>query len=333
MHSQNSSFQHVNNFLCETGANSECITQYAQQVVLRDTVVRVQHPTACVQNWLQADTSSTRKHHCLYPEDSAVACCVETTSIVVRLMQRYWPNHHRITFPTSSKCCMQTGMASSPGSYRNQNTSARFSDTPILGEPTNGLGQYPVPRSRAAPPDHTGRQYRTHVSGDLHRDWSYGELGRHFTTSSSLLPLIACVLLIGNHIPSLWRLIQKLGTVDCIAIACLALYLLTMVPRCLSMALTSYNYFQSAITRLPGRAEQIVPQVWQTAMGLVTSEPAPKKWLDMYYNMVSDIDNLLQEMQKMNALMLDMHNDVDYVKAKTAWLRFKSSKQYKHNDS
>ena len=99
------------------------------------------------------------------------------------------------------------------------------------------------------------------------------------------------------------------------------------------MALTSYNYFQSAITRLPGRAEQIVPQVWQTAMGLVTSEPAPKKWLDMYYNMVSDIDNLLQEMQKMNALMLDMHNDVDYVKAKTAWLRFKSSKQYKHNDS
>ena len=99
------------------------------------------------------------------------------------------------------------------------------------------------------------------------------------------------------------------------------------------MALTSYNYVQSAITRLPGRAEQIVPQVWQTAMGLVTSEPAPKKWLDMYYNMVSDIDNLLQEMQKMNALMLDMHNDVDYVKAKTAWLRFKSSKQYKHNDS
>lgn len=96
--------------------------------------------------------------------------------------------------------------------------------------------------------------------------------------------------------------------------------------------MTSYNYVQSGIARLPGRAEQIVPQVWQTATNLITSEPAPRKWLDMYYNMVSDIDNLLQEMIKMNALMGDMHNDIDYVKAKTAWMRLKSSKPYKHHD-
>lgn len=96
------------------------------------------------------------------------------------------------------------------------------------------------------------------------------------------------------------------------------------------MATISYKYAQSAIGGLPGRAEQIVPQVWRTATDLICSEPAPRKWLDMYYNMVSDIDNLLQEMIKLRSLMAAMHDDVDYVKAKTAWMRFKSSKQYQH---
>lgn len=226
---------------------------------------------------------------------------------------------------------MQVGMAS--GGYGHNTSSARFSDTPILGGPTSGPRRDHAPnRYQAAPPIHTGPRYSTHVSGHHQHEWSYSELGRHFTTSSFRLPLVACILLIGNHLPGLWSLIRKLGTIDCVAVACLALYILTLVPRCLSMGMTSYNYIQSAIARLPGRAEQIVPQVWQTATDLIVSEPAPRKWLDMYYNMVSDIDNLLQEMIKMNTLMRDMHDDVDYVKAKTAWLRFKSSKQYKHND-
>lgn len=58
---------------------------------------------------------------------------------------------------------------------------------------------------------------------------------------------------------------------------------------------------------------------------LVQRHPAPQHWLDMYYNMVSDIDNLLQEMIQMRALMADMHNDVEHVKEKTAWMRLQKA--------
>ena len=45
----------------------------------------------------------------------------------------------------------------------------------------------------------------------------------------------------------------------------------------------------------------------------------------MYYNMVSDIDNLLQEMVQLRKLMSDLHNNTEHVKDKPNWLR-KSSR-------
>ena len=69
-----------------------------------------------------------------------------------------------------------------------------------------------------------------------------------------------------------------------------------------------------------------------STVDLVQRDPAPKHWLDMYYNMVSDIDNLLQEMIQLRKLMSDMHSDVEHVKDKTAWMRFQKSHKDKRND-
>ena len=53
----------------------------------------------------------------------------------------------------------------------------------------------------------------------------------------------------------------------------------------------------------------------------IQQDPAPRHWLDMYYNMVSDIDNLLQELTQLRKLMAAMHNDNEPLKEKTAWMR------------
>lgn len=165
------------------------------------------------------------------------------------------------------------------------------------------------------PKDNYLEGYRSPVSTDKIRQ---------LLSSSGALPAIAVILLMLNHYDVVYWFLKGLGFIDIIALSCLAFSAFLAAPKVVTVAIKAIRTISTAVTRLPEMADNIVTM--SSTVELVQRHPAPQHWLDMYYNMVSDIDNLLQEMVKLRKLMADMHGDVEQVKEKTPnWIK-KNSK-------
>ena len=187
-----------------------------------------------------------------------------------------------------------------------------FSDTPLI-QPTTPAGKVPRPAVVRQPS-------RRRRGGLINSDRI-----QQFAAATAALPAIAGVLLLVNHCGTVWRWFRGVGVIDTIALSCLAVSALLAAPRVITATYTAFSTLCTAVIRLPEMADNIV--VLSSTVDLVLRDPAPRHWLDMYYNMVSDIDSLLQEMIQMRALMADLHSDVEHVKEKTPFVR----KGHKHD--
>ena len=216
-----------------------------------------------------------------------------------------------------------TGVNYPGGMHANQYSGPRFSDTPILqpAKPTGKVHRPVVARSEPKPrgPWTVGQDNQLHARA------------LQVLASGAALPAAAGILLLCNHYSEVWRLLRGVGIIDCIALSCLAISAILAAPQLVVLISRGLKTVETAVVRLPEMADNIV--TLSSTVDLVQCDPAPRHWLDMYYNMVSDIDNLLQEMIKLRKLMSDMHDDVEHVKEKTAWIRFQRSHKHDKNST
>jgi hypothetical protein len=214
------------------------------------------------------------------------------------------------------------------GMYADNRTGPRFSDTPLI-----------------QPAQPTGKTYRTSVGGQggprppatgpaKHQSWVDTLLDtdqlQQFLVSAAALPAIAGVLLLLNHFSTVFRWLQGVGVIDIIAFSCLALSAVLAAPKVITTAVravTAFNALSTAVVRLPEMADNIA--VLSSTVNQIQRDPAPRHWLDMYYNLVSDIDNLLQEMMQLRKIMSDTHSDADGESVKDKSWRRKGSRSEK----
>lgn len=210
--------------------------------------------------------------------------------------------------------------------YADNRTGPRFSDTPLI-QPEQAIG----------------KTYRTSVGGQAgsprppttgpakHKSWVDTLLDtdqlQQFLASAAALPAIAGVLLLLNHFTTVFRWLQGVGVIDIIAFSCLAVSAVLAAPKVIIMAVravTAFNALSTAVVRLPEMADNIA--ALSSTVNQIQRAPAPRHWLDMYYNMVSDIDNLLQEMIQLRKVMSDIHSDADGESVKDKSWRRKGSR-------
>lgn len=201
-------------------------------------------------------------------------------------------------------------MQGSVGMHANISGKPHFSDTPIL-QPATPAGR--VHGSLRAPMPPQKHSYSARQDNQLEARL------RQLLAFKAALPIAAGLLLLFNHCDAIWSLIQHTGVIDCVALSCLAVSVILAAPQLVKVSSEAWRVLRTSVVRLPEMADNIV--TLSATVDLVQQDPAPRHWLDMYYNMCSDIDNLLQEMIVMRKLMADMHTDVDHVKDKTAWMR------------
>ena len=212
------------------------------------------------------------------------------------------------------------------GMYADNRTGPRFSDTPVI---------------QPAPP--IGKTYRTSVGGQAgaprppttgpakHKSWVDTLMDtdqlQQFLVSAAALPAIAGVLLLLNHFSTVIRWLQGVGVIDTIAFSCLAVSAVLAAPKVIVLAvraITAFNALSTAVVRIPEMADNIA--VLSSTVHQIQRDPAPRHWLDMYYNMVSDIDNLLQEMMQLRKIMSEIHSDADGETVKDKSWRRKGSR-------
>ena len=186
-----------------------------------------------------------------------------------------------------------------------------FSDTPILQPATptgriHGSVRAPLPRENGSPAARQHYQLKPRM--------------RQLLASQAALPIAAGLLFLLNHYAALWSLIRHIGVIDCIALSCLVLSVILAAPH-LSIMLSAEasKTSHTSSVRLPEMADNIA--TLSSAVSLMQQDPAPRHWLDMYYNLCSDVDNLLQEMSNLRKTVAEANTDVDHVKDKTAWKR------------
>ena len=201
-------------------------------------------------------------------------------------------------------------MQGSVGMHASVPGQPNFSDTPILQPATptrriNGSVTAPDPQKKEGFP--TTRQH-----------YQLEPRLRQLLASQFALPIAAGLLLLCNHYAALWSLIRHVGVIDCIALSCLAVSIILAAPHLMTLSAVP-KASSTSLIRLPEMADNIA--TLSSAVRLVQQDPAPRHWMDMYYNLCSDVDNLLQEMTNLRKLMTEMHTDVDHTKDKTAWMR------------
>lgn len=129
------------------------------------------------------------------------------------------------------------------------------------------------------------------------------ETSQRLPPLSFTLPALACLLLTLNHVGAFIRFLWSLGVVDCIAIVCL-------VATAILAAQRLQVLLQKAAQNL---VVQVLEMTDSSAMlakltEIATLNPAPARWLDMYYTMVDDIAGLHQENVKMRTIMSGCHH-------------------------
>ena len=203
--------------------------------------------------------------------------------------------------------CMQgsVGMhASVPGQ-------PNFSDTPILQPAAPTKSPHGSVRAPVPPKEHGFPAARQHHQLEPRI--------QQLLAPQAALPVAAGLLLLLNHYDAVWSLIRHVGVIDCIALSCLAMSVILAAPHLMMLSTEASKASYTSFVRLPEMADNIA--TLSSAVRLVQQDPAPRHWLDMYYNLCSDVDNLLQEMSKVRKLMAEKNTDAAHVKDKTAWMR------------
>ncbi|DBA87324.1 TPA: hypothetical protein ACH3X1_004380 [Trebouxia sp. C0004] len=216
--------------------------------------------------------------------------------------------------------------AQDAGMYADNKTGPRFSDTPLI-QPAQPTGK----AYRTTIGDQAGAPRPPATSPAEHRSWVDTLLDtdqlQQFLASSAALPAVAGVLLLLSHFSTIFRWLQGVSVIDIIAFSCLAVSAVLAAPKVIIMvvrAVTAFNALSTAVVRLPEMADNIA--VLSSTVNQIQRDPAPRHWLDMYYNMVSDIDNLLQETMQLRKVMSDIHSDADGESVKDKTWRRKGSR-------
>ena len=187
--------------------------------------------------------------------------------------------------------------ASSTVVYRSQEPV--LSSTPILQPQRAQVYQRPV-KQRGAP------------DGMLNQA---NELFQQIPRPSITLPAVGLLLILLNHLGTLFRLLFRVGFIDCAAIACVFIGA-TIATQHLRVYLRQAT--QTAVTQLLQMADS---KVMLTKIAEVAnSHPAPAQWLEMYITMVGDISGLHQENVKMRTIMAGMQADIDHLKSKGKYI-------------
>ena len=212
------------------------------------------------------------------------------------------------------------------GMYADNRTGPRFSDTPLI-QPEQAIGK----TYRTSVGSQAGSPRPATTGPAKHKSWVDTLLDtdqlQQFLASAAALPAIAGVLLLLNHFTTVFRWLQGVGVIDIIAFSCLAVSAVLAAPKVIIMAVravTAFNALSTAVVRLPEMADNIA--ALSSTVNQIQRAPAPRHWLDMYYNMVSDIDNLLQEMIQLRKVMSDIHSDADGESVKDKSWRRKGSR-------
>ena len=141
------------------------------------------------------------------------------------------------------------------------------------------------------------------------------QLFQQIPRPSVTLPAIGCLLFFLNHLGALFRLIFRLGFLDCVAIACI-LVGATIAAQHLRTYLR--RAAQSAVSQLLQLADSKVMLAKLTEVA--NANPAPGQWLEMYVTMVGDIAGIHRENIKMRAIMAGMQADIENLKAKGKYI-------------
>ena len=129
------------------------------------------------------------------------------------------------------------------------------------------------------------------------------ETSQRWPPLSITLPALAGLLLTLNHIGGFIRFLRSLGVIDCIAIICLVATAILAAQRCqVLLQKAAQNLVVQVLEMTDSRA--MLAKLTEIA----TLNPAPGRWLDMYYTMVDDIAGLHQENVKMRTIMSGCHH-------------------------
>ncbi len=212
------------------------------------------------------------------------------------------------------------------GMYADNRTGPRFSDTPLIqpAQPIGKIYKTSIGNQAGTPRPPTTGPAKKSSWVDTLLDTERLQL---FVASAAALPAVAGVLLLLNHFSTVLRWLQGVGVIDTIALSCLAISAVLAAPKVIVVAvraITAFNALSTAVVRLPEMADNIA--VLSSTVNQIQRDPAPRHWLDMYYNVVSDIDNLLQEMMQLRKIMSDIHSDADGESVKDKSWRRKGSR-------
>lgn len=170
-----------------------------------------------------------------------------------------------------------------------------LSSTPILQAP-HGARFQPRATSRGV------------VSGT---PWTFSQLLQQIPRPGITLPIVACLLILLNHIGAIFRFIYSVGLIDCVALLCL---LGTVVIATQQLQNYVHKTAGNAVVQLLQLADSKV--MLAKVAEIANADPAPGRWLDMYYTMCGDISGLHQENVKMRTIMSGMLADIEHLKSK-----------------
>ena len=132
---------------------------------------------------------------------------------------------------------------------------------------------------------------------------------------SITLPALACLLVMLNHTGTIVRFLWSLGIIDGVAITCMVA---TAILKAQRLQVVLRKAAQNLVVQILDMTDSRVMLAKLTE--IATLNPAPSRWLDMYYTMVDDIAGLHQENVKMRTIMSGMQADIENLKAKGKYI-------------
>ena len=214
----------------------------------------------------------------------------------------------------------------------------RFSDQPLIPQAAAPLNtfedSYTQPRSNAQPvrrPVEANGPVKNlparppQANPSTHQEnLLNGDMVQQMLSSRALLPAVAASLLLLNHHDAGLGWLRGFGFIDTIALVCLGISAYLTGPGLYASLTSAVAPSTQPALQVSGLADNVAKLA--SAAQLLQRDPEPKRWLDMYYNMASDVDNLLQEMVQLRKTMqsLQEHSQLEPVKEKAGWKRLNS---------
>ena len=215
----------------------------------------------------------------------------------------------------------------------------RFSDKPLIpqAEPSASMHANGYSHSQSANRQYAqpaGPPYRSTTRSSIRSEGNNGsnddsilsaEKLQELLQSKAVLPAVAAALLLLNHHDTLFGWLRGVGFIDTIALVCLGASAYLTGPLIVAKLTSTFTPTASPAAGLPGLADNVAKL--SAAVHRLQRDPEPKRWLDMYYNMASDIDNLLQETTQLRKAMQSLQDrpPPDNSRDKSGWKRMNSS--------